>query len=510
MDRDLRLVMDRSSDEPLYMCIANAIVRDIRRGRLVAGTPMPGTRRLAATLGVHRNTTVAAYRELAGAGWIDTEPGRGTCITRRAMTPAASPATTRVTTTPYRLRSRAATTEEPRGDHTRMLALSHMPDPRLAPTVALARAYRRAMRQHRDVLDYANRRGSGMTFGHVRLREALAEMLNRTRGLVVDAANVLVTSGSQMALYLAALALVEPGDVIAVECMGYRPVWESLRLAGARVVPVPIDASGIDVDALRELASRLPLRAVYVTPAHQHPSGVALAPERRVALLDLASSAGFAVLEDDWDGDFDYDGERIEPLAALDRRGAVIHVGSLAKVLAPGIRIGYAVAPTAVLELMAERRCFIDRQGDHALDCAVSELLEDGELRRHVQRVRGIHRARRDALASALARELAGVVTFERPARGTAIWAHAPGMDVDAWHAAALLRGVSFSASREFDFADRPSRHARFGFAALDEDGLVEAVRRLAAAASDCAPRCVRAVRGDLCEPDLSRGRSYA
>ncbi|HEY0134685.1 MAG TPA: aminotransferase class I/II-fold pyridoxal phosphate-dependent enzyme, partial [Nannocystis sp.] len=203
--------------------------------------------------------------------------------------------------------------------------------------------------------------------------------------------------------------------------------------------------------------------------------------------------------------DFDYEGRTTLPLASADERGAVLYVGSLSKVLAPGLRIGYAVAPRPVLELMSERRAFIDRQGDHVLDYAVAELIEEGQLRRHVQRMRAIYAARRAALAEALTGMLGAVVTFRLPERGTAIWATVrDDIDVQAWHDRARQRGVTFSTGRSFRFDDAPTAHARFGFAGLDEPQLREAVKRLRAALPDPRVRG-RPVRATIREPDLLR-----
>jgi len=488
MDWELTLVLDPNAREAMYLRVARAIRDDIRRGRLAAGTSLPGTRQLAAVLGIHRNTTVAAYRELASEGWVETVPGSGTFVAA-AIHPAAADrgaARSDRNATAYPLPSRPEPAALPSAAAS-VLALSHLPDPRLVPKVALGRAYRRALRHTTTaVLDYANRQHAGATLGHARLREALAGMLSRTRGLAVTAADVLVTGGSQMALYLAALALVRPGDTIAVEGLGYRPVWEAFRLAGATLVPIPVDDEGLQVEVLQRLAAQTPVRAVYVTPHHQHPTGVALAPARRAALLQLAVSARMAILEDDFDSDFDYEGRTTLPLASVDEHGAVLYVGSLSKVLAPGLRIGYAVAPRPVLELMSERRAFIDRQGDHVLDFAVAELIEEGELRRHVQRVRAIYAARRAALAEALSGMLGDVVTFRPPGRGTAIWATVrDDIDVQAWHERARHHGVTFTTGRSLRFDDAPTPHARFGFAGLDAPQLHEAVKRLRAALPD-------------------------
>ena len=185
----------------------------------------------------------------------------------------------------------------------------------------------------------------------------------------------------------------------------------------------------------------------------------------------------------------------------------MLYVGSLSKVLAPGLRIGYAVAPRPVLEMMSERRALIDRQGDHVLDCAVAELIEEGNLRRHVQRVRAIYADRRTALAEALTGMLGAAVTFRPPERGTAIWATVRAdIDVQAWRDRARDRGVAFSIGRSFRFDDAPTPHARFGFAGLDAPQLREAVKRLRAALPD-PPARGRPVRATIREPDLSPDR---
>ncbi|MBL8944257.1 MAG: PLP-dependent aminotransferase family protein [Myxococcales bacterium] len=497
MGWELHVSLAPDPGQPLYRRVVAAITGDIRSGRLRAGAELPGTRRLAVQLGVHRNTTIAAYRELASAGWIDTRPGRGTFVLGVADAgPIAVPT------------ARVATPTRPR----EILALGHLPAPAEAPQVALARAYRRALRHGgARVLDYAERGDSAVTLGHPRLRAALAELSTRARGMAIGADDVLVTAGAQMALFLATRALLGAGDgaaegsrgVIAVEARGYSPVWETFRSAGATPVPIPLDGDGLCVDTLCRVAAQRHIRAVYVTPRHQHPTGVVMSPSRRAALVAFAAASGATILEDDYDNDFEYGEDPVLPLAATHPHRAVLYVGSLAKLLAPGVRVGFVVAPPPLLRRMAEVRASIDRQGDHALECAVAELLDDGELRRHQQRMRVVCRARRDALVSALASELGDVVRFDRPARGTAIWAAVrPDIDVDSWHVRALAAGVSFVPERAFDFDAAPSRHARFGFASLDAARRVEAVGRLRRALPE-GPRVRRPVPAKIVEADL-------
>src|SRR5262245_62620003 len=156
---------------------------------------------------------------------------------------------------------------------------------------------------------------------------------------------LLVTRGSQMALSLTARALVRPGDVVAVEHPGYRPAWEAFRLAGAEVVPVPVDEHGLDIRALHKLISRREIRAVYVTPHHQFPTTVTLAAPRRMELLRLAAQRRFAIVEDDYDHEFHYGGRPVLPMASFDTEGVVVYIGTLSKVLALGLRLGFVAAP---------------------------------------------------------------------------------------------------------------------------------------------------------------------
>jgi GntR family transcriptional regulator/MocR family aminotransferase len=187
------------------------------------------------------------------------------------------------------------------------------------------------------------------------------------------------------------------------------------------------------------------------------------------------------VIEDDYDYDFHYEGRPILPLAATDRAGVVVYLGTMSKVLAPGLRLGYVVAPTAVIRRIAAYRTVVDGQGDHALEHAIACLLEDGEVQRHAQRACQTYRIRRDALCAALARALPQL-DFTPPSGGMALWVRAPGVDVDAWVRRGLEAGVAFQPEQRFRADDQPGDHVRLGFAACTPAELDEAVARMAAA----------------------------
>ncbi len=473
------LALATTSEIPLFLQIARAIAAEVRRGRLRAGDVLPGSRGLARTLDVHRNTVVAAYQELASEGWVESRPRAGTVVAatmpeKRARPSARSlePRAAVPERAGFDLPPQPAPTLErtwPRGT---LPLFGGTPDVRLAPVGPLARAYRRALhREHGASLGYGDPRGAE------RLRSALAVWLSSTRGLAVRDEALMVTRGTQMAFDLAARVLFSPGDVVAIEAFGYGAAWRAFEAAGARLVALPVDAHGLDVGALAKLASKTRVRAVYVTPHHQYPTTAVLHPERRVALLNLAARERIAVLEDDYNHEFHYEGRPVLPMASADARGVVVYVGSLSKLLAPALRIGFVVAPPPLVARMAHARFAIDRQGDHVVEDAVAELIEEGELARHGRRARKTYLARRNALAGLLQSALGSRLAFALPRGGLALWTDVnPRVDVDRWCDLALARGVAFSTARHFRFDGRRMPHARFGFAACSERELARAV----------------------------------
>jgi GntR family transcriptional regulator/MocR family aminotransferase len=354
-----------------------------------------------------------------------------------------------------------------------------VPDVRLVPEAELSRAIRRVLRRHTvEVLSY------GDPEGPLVLRRALARMAAATRGLPATEEHVLVTRGSQMGIDLVARTLLSPGDVVAVEALGYRPAWEALRASGAKLAAVPVDSHGLDVDALAKLCAEGRVRGVYLTPHHQFPTTVTLAPARRLRLLDLAREHRLFVLEDDYNHEFHYEGRPVLPLASADTHGSVIYVSTLSKVLAPGVRIGFVVAPAPLVERLAAMRRIVDRQGDFLLEHAVAELLDEGAIQRHIRRAKRIYADRRAHLAALLESSFGDVLSFKLPSGGTAIWVKVVDRDVspDAWAAAALERGLILQPARQFAFDGKARPFMRLGFAQHDAREAKEAVKRMKAA----------------------------
>lgn len=473
--------LEPSSEVPIYQQIARAVAEEVQRGRLAPGTPLPGTRAMSELLGVHRNTVTAAYQELIAQGWATTEPSRGTFVSERL--PEAP-----LSRDPVRAQFLAppnfAVAAAPWSAKTPALPMGVLqftdgtPDARLMPVAALSRAYRRALlTQTRRGLPYSGPQG------HEGLRRAIAEMLRTKRAVGASEESILVTRGSQMALYLTAQALVSPGDVVAVEQLGYRPAWEAFRLAGARLVSLSVDRGGLRVDQLEKLCARQRVRAVLLTPHHQYPTTVTLEACRRLQLLQLAARHGMAVVEDDYDHEFHYEGKPILPLASADHQSVVVYIGTFTKLLAPGIRLGYVVAPPPVVARMAALRALIDRQGDTVLEAAIAELLTDGELQAHARKARREYQQRRDILAELLTNKLKERVAFTLPPGGMALWVSVPeGVSTEQWARAAGAQGVAFAPGSTYALEGVCPAAVRLGYASLTPNELREAVVRLQAA----------------------------
>ncbi len=476
--RELKLVIE-PGNLALFLRIAHAVSAEIQAGRLPVGARLPGTRTLSEQLSVHRSTVEAAFEELRQQGWLETRAGSGTYVSQRAPIktksaefPAARPSEPGFEFAP------APPTDDAAKHERGVLRFSGAPDVRVMPIDLVARAYRRAQsRRSRDA-------GQSDPMGHERLRAAVANMLSVERGLSVTPAEVMIVPRSTLAVELVMRSLARAGDAVAVEELSHRPVREILERHEARLVSLPVDAEGVRVEALEAATEQHAIRGAWVTPQCQYPTNVVLSAARRKALLSLAQRKRFAVIESDYLHDFHYGSANPPPLASADSHGHVVYLGSLSRVLAPDVQLGYVVAPPAFLESLARRRQrWGERDDAFAYQVAVAELLEDGDYRRSLRRALTVYRQRRDVLAATLRSRLGDVLTFNVPESGTALWAKvSPRVDVEQWAMRALAKKVQFRTARHFANDDTSRPFARFGFTQLDENQIAEAVERLVAA----------------------------
>lgn len=463
---------DAASATPLYVQLSQQLGQLIRVGTLAAGQRLPGTRQLATQLGLNRLTIVAAYDDLLAQGWLESRAGSGTFVAEHLPNQQPQPLRAAERTQPmaqqpgYEMAVRTYLNVPVMTSPANLRFDDGLPDARLAPLDELSRAYRSYSRWGNAQAHF----GYATTYGHPLLRQQLSAHLNETRGLQTTPDNILITRGSVMGVHLVCQTLLRPGDTVVVGEATWASAVMNAQQAGAEVRTLPTDQHGLDIDALAELCVNRPVRLVYVTPHHNYPTTVTLRADRRLRLLQLAEQYRFAVLEDDYDYDFHYLGRPILPLASADRQGMVIYVGSLTKSVAPAFRMGYVVGPTALIEELARLRRIIDRQGDPALEFAIGQLFETGEMKRHFRKALRTYLTRRDHLCALLRTELPGVIEFTKPDGGMALWAtFAPAIQLPGLVEKAAQNGLYLSPAK-------PGNSLRMGFASTTEAEQQQAV----------------------------------
>ena len=459
---ELLIALDRNAPAPLRAQLEDGLRDAVRTGRLPPHSRLPATRALAGDLGVSRRLVVDAYAQLLAEGYLSARPGAGTFVAGAAIAvPAAEP--------------------EPE-----LVALAFdffpgHPDLSLFPRARWLRALRETLRDMPDrALGYPDPRGA------LPLRRSLAEHLRRVRGVVADPESIVICAGAAQAFALLAQTLGGAGR-IAVEdpCL---PVHRTILAEnGAGLVGIGVDEFGARVHELAGLEKGGPIAAALVTPAHQSPTGVALAPERRAQMLAWAGDGGPYVIEDDYDAEFRYDRAPLGAMQGLapDR---VVYTGTISKTLAPALRVGWLVLPPALVEEIARRKMLADHGSATIEQLALARMLDSGAYDSHLRAARRRYRARRDALVQALARHLPGTRV-----EGVAAGLHAiarlpepvPGLEVMR---AAGARSVGVYPVGYGYLEPRPLDD-RFvlGYANLAEPAIEEGIRRLAEALAEVA-----------------------
>jgi GntR family transcriptional regulator / MocR family aminotransferase len=430
-------------------------------GRLAAGLRLPSSRALADQLGVRRNAVVTAYEQLLGDGLVEARTGAGTFVAARLPqgpgdAPAPPPPLPVAGQGPFAVG-------------------------RTYPDRALLNQLGRILRRQLAEPDPAHF-GYGDPRGSAALRDAVAAHLAATRGIACDPGRVMITSGTQQGLRLCVEALLQPGDAAWMEDPGYPAARRVLEASGARLVPVPVDAAGLDAAEGRRRAPGA--RLAYVTPSHQFPTGVTMSMPRRVALLDWARDAGAWIVEDDYDSEFRYAGPPLTALAGIDGPGRVIYLGTFSKTLFPGLRVGYAVLPPALLQPVALARSVADRFPPGILGDALAELMATGAFAAHVRRMRGRYRAARDLVATTLERASGGLLRVAVPDQGLHLLALLPaGLPPGAAEQIRAAAGVEGRLLSECRIAENDQDGFVLGFSGYTLPALRQAAERLGAAA---------------------------
>ncbi|MGH9883393.1 MAG: PLP-dependent aminotransferase family protein [Pyrinomonadaceae bacterium] len=482
--------MDAHARVPLHKQIYQELREAILSGRLRAGTQLPPSRDLAKDIGVSRNTVLCAYQQLLAEGYLEGIVGSGTFVAR--------------TLPEDMLQARATTRKSIRQDFThrqlsdrgQKLAAAvpkirdrvfgkplpfrcATPDYAAFPFEVWARLVAKYSRNPSyDLLGYA------YPAGHPRLREAVADYLKSARAVRCDAEQVIIVPGSQVAFDIASQMLLDPGDTVLIEDPGYFGVRGVFARAGLHIAPVPVDAEGISISAIRENCDGA--RLVYVTPSYQFPLGVTMSLARRLELLEWARQSQAWIIEDDCDGEYRYAGRPIPSLQGLDGDGRVIYTGTFSKVLFSSLRIGYLVAPPDLVDAFVSGRVMTDLHSSTIPQAALADFIAEGHFARHLRRMRKLYAGRQTSFVALAKAQLRGLLEIEERQAGMHLIGWLP-RDVDDVAAARAASGHNLITIPLSAFSLRPLARGALvlGYTAFNEHETQAAMRSLKIALSE-------------------------
>ncbi len=477
------LQLDSKREEPLYQQLYSALRQAILSGQLRAGTLLPPTRVLAAELAVSRTTIVTAFEQLSAEGYLEARVGAGTFVAstlpeemlhvqaqqapleRREQLPRLSQRSQRLLHSPSVPRLQAPSTK------------AFQPGLPAVDEFPFAVWSRLAARHYQhppfELLAY------GDPAGYRPLREAIAHYLTASRAVRCQPEQVLIVSGAQQAIDITARTLLEEDDVVWVEDPGYLRAQGTFLEIGARVIAVPLDQEGLNVEAGKQLSEKAHL--VYVTPSHQYPLGITMSLARRLALLDWAQRVGAWILEDDYDSEFRYRGRPLASLQGLDTHGQVMYMGTFSKVLFPSLRLGYLVLPLEFVEPFITMRAVCGRHCPTLEQAIVADFITEGHFIRHIRRMRALYAHRQQILIEAVRQELHGAIELKEHEAGMHLIGWLPqGLDDRLVSQLAAQQGIDVQALSVCS-QQKPERPGLLlGYAGVNEQEIHEGVKRLA------------------------------
>ena len=482
----MRIPLDHKSNLPLYQQIEDHLRKSILSGNLPADTRLPASRQLARDLGVNRTTVENAYSALEADGLVFSKMGSGTYVL--PVYPIPSIPKNNSNTLPLwqmNLHKNVSVTADSAedmlltGEHPHPINFaSGISDARQFPVEEFRKVIQSVMRRDQiDALEYGERRG------YAPLREGIARIL-ASQGLQTHPENVLITAGSQQAIFLASQVLLKPNDIVLVEDPTYSAALDLFRTLGYQIVGIPVDSQGMQVDKLETLLQQYHPKLIYTIPNFHNPTGTCLSSARRRELILLAGKYNVPILEDDFVGDLRYEGHTQPSLKSIDPGGQVIYVSTFSKMLMPGLRVGFIVADGPVYDSLLNFKRLSDLATSTLIQRALDAYMTVGRYQTYLHRSNQIFRARRDAMLDAIKKHLPGSVNFEVPKGGLFIWLQLPkSFSANELLPIACKEGVAFSPGNSF-FIDGISGEdwIRLNFASQPVEDIEEGIKRLGTA----------------------------
>ncbi|MFY0713485.1 PLP-dependent aminotransferase family protein [Seonamhaeicola sp. NFXS20] len=472
---------EKSSTNPVYIQIAQQIINAIQRGYLSKGTVLPGTRTFSKVLNIHRNTAVAVYDELASQGWVEIIPNKGTFVLVPEQSTAPIKASTqhidkvydysKTTGFPFQSALHLASTFQQ--TNAKYSINDGKPDLRLHPVHQFSRWYSAVMKR-KSLISKWNQ----TTTLHSTFETQICNYLNATRGFHIKPNNLLSTRSTEMSLYIVSQLLIKPNDVVLVGQLSSYASNMIFQQAGAIIKTIPVDEQGLNVAYIKKHFIKGKIRCVYVCANRHYPTTKTLSAKRRLELLELAKTHQFAIIEDDFDFDFQFEGSAMLPLASADVNGMVIYLGKLGQSLFPSFQTGFVVAPENLILEAKNYLQLLDLQGDIIQQQMLSELIYEGEIYRLMKKNIVVYKQRRDCLYKYLSAYFKDKISFEIPNGGLALWLQfQPKISLVKF--AEIAEQYDVFLPKTILYQDKNTCAIRFGFGHLNEEEIKIVVEKL-------------------------------
>ncbi len=473
---------DKSISQPVYIQVSQQIVNAIQRKEISKGILLPGTRVLGQLLKVHRNTAVAIYEELASQGWVEIIPNKGTFVLDPALKTTKIKAASQKINQAYIAAKRtgfpfqksfhlASTVQLTSAKYT---INDGKPDVRLHPVHQFTRWYSAAMNRKTLIKKWDKTN----EFYHSLFQKQLCNYLNVSRGFHISTHNLISTRSTEMSLYIVSQLLIKQNDIVLVGHLSNYAANMIFQQAGATIKTIPIDTDGLDIAYIKKYFVKNSIRCVYICAHRDYPTVVALSKERRLALLQLAKEYGFAIIEDDYDYDFQFEKAAMYPMATTDTNGMVIYLGKFGQSLFPSFQTGFVIAPENLISEANNYLQLLDKQGDLIQEQMLSELINEGEIYRLMKKNIVIYTQRRDCICKLLTAYFVNIAHWVIPNGGLAIWLQFQPQISLVQLAEEAEKNDLFLPKRVL-YQNKSTCAIRFGFGDLDTDEMTVVLKKL-------------------------------
>jgi len=463
-----------------YLAIAQALRHAIKAGQVSPTETLPSARQLAEQLKVNRHTVMAALAELVAQGWVESKERSGYRVVENLPIQTSRTLNTSVKNSPaftwqFRKEQPLPSPSKMKASHYRYNFSGGQPDIRRFPFDEFKSHFSQTCQRPKiDDLSYGDNRGESQLISEI------STYLRRVRS--ITGKELMICNGSQEALYMVSQLLLQAGDKVAVEQLGYPPAWSAFTSSGAELVAIKQDELGIMPEHLAEVLAKGQIKLIYLTPLHQYPTTVSLDMTRRMQIYQLAANYGVAIVEDDYDHEFHYNSQPNAPLASDDPAGLVIYISTFSKLMFGGARIGYVVADEQLIAQLAAYKMLMNHKCNVLMQQAVAKWMQQGGFEAQLRRMTKLYHKRRDFMVAQLNQyqQQGFPIHFERPAGGMAIWLDT-GKSVVGLKEKLLTKQVYLQTEVEFNIdktlPDSDYRFVRLGFAGMSEAEIAQGLQ---------------------------------